>query len=346
MLLSLVLLGFTKNLAVKAKLETAYMKEVKEGYDLRGACFFALGMLPPVKESAEEEGPEQVKEQEGDASSQQEETEETEETASLSEEQSSSTASAETEEKGEESSETGEIAEEEEPRKDYWVPRHEPYSLEFDNKEYLVFIKDEGAKLNVNALEEENKETFERLLAVNGVSQREVVSITNSLLDWLDDDNSVRPAGGESGYYESLPEPYPCKNGPLDSLEELTLVKGMNPEIYGNIEDDLTIYSTGMKININTASREVIHAVLGIDLKEADEVIGFIEEEGEVKNVGELKDLFFRLGVAGKNFEDAKKLMTTADTPFTTILSRGSTSRQYRLVVDRVNGDIVAVYPE
>ena len=343
MLLSLVLLGFTKNLAVKAKLETAYMKEVKEGYDLRGACFFALGMLPPVKESAEEEGPEQVKEEEGEASSQQEETEET---ASLSEEQSSSTASAETEEKGGESSETGEIAEEEEPRKDYWVPRHEPYSLEFDNKEYLVFIKDEGAKLNVNALEEENKETFERLLTVNGVSQREVVSITNSLLDWLDDDDSTRPAGGEREYYESLPEPYPCKNGPLDSLEELTLVKGMNPEIYRNIEDDLTIYSTGMKININTASREVIHAVLGIDLKEADEVIGFIEEEGEVKNVGELKDLFFRLGVAGKNFEDAKKLMTTADTPFTTILSRGSTSRQYRLVVDRVNGDIVAVYPE
>src|SRR5207248_8062397 len=39
----------------------------------------------------------------------------------------------------------------------------------------------------------------------------------------------------ESNYYQTLNPPYNAKNGPLDSLDELLLVKGVTPQLlYGN----------------------------------------------------------------------------------------------------------------
>ena len=59
--------------------------------------------------------------------------------------------------------------------------------------------------------------------------------VANSILDWLDPDDTPRSDGAEDDYYSSLPNPYHCKNGPLDSLEELLLVKGVTPHmLYGN----------------------------------------------------------------------------------------------------------------
>src|SRR5262249_10422864 len=59
--------------------------------------------------------------------------------------------------------------------------------------------------------------------------------IANSILDWLDPDDSPRTSGAENDYYQSLSQPYSCKNGPLDSLEELLLVKGVTPQLlFGN----------------------------------------------------------------------------------------------------------------
>src|SRR5262249_41429140 len=59
--------------------------------------------------------------------------------------------------------------------------------------------------------------------------------IANSILDWMDADSDPRPGGAEDEYYMALTPPYHCKNGPLDSLEELLFVKGVTPQLlFGN----------------------------------------------------------------------------------------------------------------
>ncbi|WP_235935133.1 type II secretion system protein GspK [Candidatus Laterigemmans baculatus] len=63
------------------------------------------------------------------------------------------------------------------------------------------------------------------LLAVPGMS----VETADCILDYLDADDEPREFGAESEYYLSLPSPYDAKNGPLDSVEELLLVKGVTP---------------------------------------------------------------------------------------------------------------------
>ena len=45
----------------------------------------------------------------------------------------------------------------------------------------------------------------------------------------------MRTNGAKESYYSGLTPPYHCKNGPLDSLEEMLLIKGVTPQLlFGN----------------------------------------------------------------------------------------------------------------
>lgn len=57
------------------------------------------------------------------------------------------------------------------------------------------------------------------------------IEIADSILDWLDEDEEPRPYGAELEYYSVLPTPYEPKNGPIDSVEELLLVRGVTPDL-------------------------------------------------------------------------------------------------------------------
>ena len=88
--------------------------------------------------------------------------------------------------------------------------------------------------------------------------------IVDALIDWLDpDNNTTGTEGAEDDYYKQ--RGYRCKNGPLDSLDELLLVKGFDKELLidKNLKSYLTIAPTDGKVNLNTAPIQVLYAVLG-----------------------------------------------------------------------------------
>jgi general secretion pathway protein K len=127
-------------------------------------------------------------------------------------------------------------------------------------------IVDESGKFNPNGLitsygnvDPKKKDQIERLL----ILLRQDPGVVDAILDWLDPDELRRPLGAEREYYMLLKPPYVPKNGPLDSLGEMLLIKGVSPSIfYGTDEKEglqkyLTVYSEG-KININTASLPVL----------------------------------------------------------------------------------------
>jgi general secretion pathway protein K len=97
-----------------------------------------------------------------------------------------------------------------------------------------------------------------------------VTDPTDAILDWLDPDDVPRPEGAEADYYAGLDVPVGIKNGPMDSLEELLMVKGVTPDLYfGDRElevpplaDLLTVRGHGDgKLNANTAPYEVLRAL-------------------------------------------------------------------------------------
>lgn len=88
--------------------------------------------------------------------------------------------------------------------------------------------------------------------------------IVDALIDWLDPDNDTTGTeGAEDNYYKQ--RGYRCKNGPLDSLDELLLVKGFDNELLTDksLKSYLTIAPTDGKVNLNTAPIQVLYAVLG-----------------------------------------------------------------------------------
>lgn len=77
------------------------------------------------------------------------------------------------------------------------------------------------------------KEILQKALAEVGVTDAEQSStIIDSILDWINPNESAGFSGAKSDYYLHLNPPYYCKNGFIDDISELLLVKGVTPEIY------------------------------------------------------------------------------------------------------------------
>jgi type II secretory pathway component PulK len=95
-------------------------------------------------------------------------------------------------------------------------------------------VGDESGKINLNSLlqiDPTGNVVSQMLTQLPNMSQ----DVANSILDWIDPDDTTRQDGAENDYYSTQSPPYQCKNGPLDSLEELLLVKGVTPQLlFGN----------------------------------------------------------------------------------------------------------------
>jgi type II secretory pathway component PulK len=95
-------------------------------------------------------------------------------------------------------------------------------------------FSDEAGKINVNAFmkrDPSGKELYEALTKLPNMTQE----IAASIVDWLDADSQTREGGAENDYYSGAQLPYRCKNGPIDTIGELLLVKGIDRTVlYGN----------------------------------------------------------------------------------------------------------------
>ncbi|MBI4774925.1 MAG: type II secretion system minor pseudopilin GspK [Deltaproteobacteria bacterium] len=168
-------------------------------------------------------------------------------------------------------------------------------------------ITDEDAKINLNMLvddlgkiQEYEEEQLRRLFDILELDQAPV----ETLFDWLDGDDLVRPGGAESLYYNREKPPYACANGPLETLNQLRLVKGWTHELLFGTDQKkglmpfLTLHNDG-RININTASAEVLRSLDdAIDGALALEIVSFRESEPfktkrDLKNVPGMTDQLY-----------------------------------------------------
>jgi len=78
---------------------------------------------------------------------------------------------------------------------------------------------DAHAKLNINAV------TRDQFLALEPFMSEDVA---DSILDWIDADDTARELGAELGYYQSMPYPYLPRNAAMRSIAELELVAGVD----------------------------------------------------------------------------------------------------------------------
>jgi len=92
-----------------------------------------------------------------------------------------------------------------------------------------IDIKDLDRKFNINVADEV---ILRQAMTLIGVDAAESSTIIGSILDRRDPDSNTRMSGTESEYYESLDPPYFAKDGPIDDLSELLLIRGVTPAMY------------------------------------------------------------------------------------------------------------------
>lgn len=235
-------------------------------------------------------------------------------------------------------------------RRGPWLPSNEPYTIEIGGRNCDVFITDESGKVNINKLTDETRIGFIKFLKSYNLEELTAETITDCILDWLDKDDLHHVNGAEKDYYVTLPEPYEPKNGPFDSVEELTLVKGITPEIFELLRNHVTIYGSG-KININFASQEALLSIPGIT-PEIAKAITILKEKGKnIKQPHVLKELFKHFGIIGSDFQDITKYLTLSDSGYITVNAVASTDKiknSYKVVANKgiAGCKIIAAYPE
>ena len=170
-----------------------------------------------------------------------------------------------------------------------------------------VRLIDESGKININRA---NEDTLRRIFQNLGIDAGRADILVDSIMDWRDADDLHRANGAENDYYQSLTPPYTAKNGALDTVEDLLWIRGMTPDLfYGYPEpgiqevadgsnrvalrDLFTVDSPIDRVNLRTASAEVIHALVGIPLEKCR---GFVEQRKKLSEKT-IADLLPLLGV-------------------------------------------------
>ena len=194
----------------------------------------------------------------------------------------------------------------------------------------ILEITPEPARRNVNKLD---KRDWEGVLEVGDIPEERWQEMIDCTGDWLDNEipENTRSYGAESDdYYMKQPHPYRSRNGEIDTIEELLLIKGFTnevvfggvldketpePESISGIADLLTTYGDG-KVNVNAASERILMTLPGIDDLLAEEIIRQREgltEQGAIKKDTHFKDLNDFFGrIPGLNRPELEPKVTTS----------------------------------
>jgi competence ComEA-like helix-hairpin-helix protein len=145
--------------------------------------------------------------------------------------------------------------------------------------------------------------------------------IAAAIIDWRDEDNEVTPGGAEADYYASLQPPYLPRNGPLETVRELLMVRGISRELLlgndpqqnGELETEEEIATAGRdtgwaglftvdsvsdnvnaagqeRVNIQTADERSLTAVRGLTPEIAKAIVAY-RGQNRFESIADLLDV-------------------------------------------------------
>jgi general secretion pathway protein K len=173
---------------------------------------------------------------------------------------------------------------------DPWAVPFPPIPV--DGGVVALSIVDETRKLSVNSLVDTDgkinqpaMQRMTRLFSILGINPEVLAAI----VDWIDPDNIESPGGAEADYYMGLRPPYQPRNGPMPTIGDLKMVKGINEAAFNRLRPFLTVMPEN-QINANTAQAEVL-ASLADELMEDPKIVQAIIEARAVRPFENVTDV-------------------------------------------------------
>lgn len=132
-----------------------------------------------------------------------------------------------------------------------------PRRLEIDRGTVVLRLRDLQGRFNVNRLanpaDGAARQGFERLLAVLGLPTGLAASVAGHL----------SPRGpSDAAAYVARPVPVRPAGGPVTAIEEIRLAPGMSAEAFARLAPHVAALPAGSALNVNTATPEVLAALL------------------------------------------------------------------------------------
>lgn len=142
-----------------------------------------------------------------------------------------------------------------------YVLKNPNFNYELDNLTISVEVADESGKVDLNLA---SVDLIKSLFVAVGVNEKVSSSIADAIADWRDQDNLKRADGAEDQDYAANGLLYEAKDDEFDSIDELSLVLGVTPEIFNRVKPHITVYAQDIGVNTTLASVVVKNAVQNI----------------------------------------------------------------------------------
>ncbi|GGW90763.1 type II secretion system minor pseudopilin GspK [Alteromonas halophila] len=183
------------------------------------------------------------------------------------------------------------------------ITLNQPWSQEFtyplDGGGLKARLEDMQSCFNLNALLEGADpnnprqqtlamEAFQNMLLateIDALDNYTAETVRDSLADWLDEDDIMRPYGAEDSTYEGLENPYLAANGLLSAQSELRLINGVSADWLNAILPLVCVIpdNQSLRINVNTLTEErvpLLVGLTGISQPQAENLISSRPQEG------------------------------------------------------------------
>jgi general secretion pathway protein K len=142
---------------------------------------------------------------------------------------------------------------------DVWATPFPPMNV--DGGTVSLSIVDAARKLNINELVNPANGTVDQDFEARLLRLFQILNVDPTIIpaivDWIDPDSVDSPGGAEMDYYMRLMPPYAPRNGPMPTIGDLKMIRGVNDAVFNRLRPYLTVMPE-MQVNVNTASPEVL----------------------------------------------------------------------------------------
>jgi general secretion pathway protein K len=143
-------------------------------------------------------------------------------------------------------------------------------------------------------------------------------TLVGALKDWIDvDDIPTGPGGAESSYYRGLEKPYTARNGAMETIAELRLIKGFTDEVLlklgarrvgGMVDPATNLYLTALplpqggswRVNLNTAPPAILNSLT----REVGQFGDIIVQRRAQSRIASIRSDLQQLGISGEALDN------------------------------------------
>lgn len=114
------------------------------------------------------------------------------------------------------------------------------FELTHGTQTFSVLTRNEAGLVDIN---EADEALLTALLGQLELSERDARKVAQQILDWRDRDDDPAPFGAEVADYRLAERTYGPRNGPFESVEELTQVLAVDDGLYRKMQPLVTVYT-------------------------------------------------------------------------------------------------------